>query len=127
LEATYIARENLVYIGSSTNSSYQPGSSTPKTASIDQRIEKLKERQREIKEDLAKRSTNPDPKAAQGENNANAAVNQRILQQLENQIRMLEQQRDNSSRKSDSATPDYPQNGTRTQLQSGVNTIDIIA
>jgi hypothetical protein len=75
------------------NPLYQPGSGNPQSVSIEQRIEKLTNRKRKIEEDLAKRSTNPDPKAAQGDNIANSAVNRKILQQLEQQIQTLAQQR----------------------------------
>jgi chaperonin cofactor prefoldin len=80
--------------GADCNSTYNPGAGNPQSDSIEQKIEKLEDRKRKIQEDLATRSNNPDPKAAQGDNAANSAVNRKILEQLELQIQTLEQRRD---------------------------------
>lgn len=60
------------------------------TKSIDDQIDKLKAKKRKIEQDLKKSSTNPDPLAARGENNANRQVNKRILDQIEKQLQVLE-------------------------------------
>lgn len=80
------------------NSAYNPGTRNHQSTSIEQKIKKLEDRKRKIEEDLATPSNNPDPKAAQGDNAANSAVNRRILQQIEQQIQTLEQ-RGNSTKK----------------------------
>lgn len=77
--------------------SYSPvnnDKSSPQSASIEQKIKLLEEQKRKIEQDLAKKSTNPDPKAAQGDNNANSAVNRKILEKIETQISTLENRKD---------------------------------
>jgi restriction endonuclease S subunit len=77
--------------------SYSPvgnDKSSPQSASIEQKIKQFEEQKRKIEQDLAKRSTNPDPKAAQGDNNANSAVNKKILEKIEAQISVLENRKE---------------------------------
>lgn len=71
---------------------------------IEQKIKKLEGLKKKIEQDLAKRSVNPDPKAAQGDNNANSAVNKRILKQIETQIDVLENRK--TSVGQDTMSPD---------------------
>ncbi len=88
--------------------SFQYNEKKSQSVPIEQKIKKLEELKRKIEQDLTKRSVNPDPKAAQGDNNANSAVNRRILKQIETQIDVLENRRTsaNQSTKSPDITND---------------------
>ncbi|HEX2955649.1 MAG TPA: hypothetical protein VHO70_02385 [Chitinispirillaceae bacterium] len=110
-----------------SNSIYQPGSGNSQSVSIEQKIEKLENIKRKIQEDLTKRSTNPDPKAAQGDNAANSSVNRKILQQLEQQIQTLEQRRDCSKNvgSSDNNLKGNATSGIRSDYTG--NNVDLLA
>lgn len=64
-----------------------------KDFSIEDQLKKLEEQKRKIEKDLQHHSTNPDPLAARGDDDANREVNKKILQQIEQRIRVLEDRR----------------------------------
>jgi DNA repair exonuclease SbcCD ATPase subunit len=111
-----------------TSPAYQAGGSDSQSVSIDQKIEKLEKLKQKIEQDLQKRSTNPDPEAARGDDAANSAVNQRILQQLEKQIQTLEQQRGGSDKENSMNSTDSNNSPSKIQdLQGRGYTIDMMA
>lgn len=71
--------------------------SSSQSFSIEEQIRKLEDQKRKIQQDLAKKSNNPDPKAAIGDNIANSSVNQKILEKIEAKIKNLEARKSSSS------------------------------
>lgn len=95
-----------------------------KCVSIEDQIRKLEELKRKIEQDLQKKSTNPDPLAAIGDNNANSIVNQRILEKIETKLKSLETRKESiSNSENDSAIKNKKINSP---LYEG-NHIDILA
>lgn len=96
----------------------------PQSYSLEQKIERLEEQKRKIQQDLNKKSNNPDPKAAIGDNLANSAVNRKILEKIESQINILES-RKNSSAHNDNISE--INNKAKNQPDNPGKNIDILA
>ncbi len=78
-----------------TNNASKPiaPQSKGQSSSIDAEIKELQRQKQKLQNDMQKKSTNPDPKAAKAENDANRDANQKLIQDLDRKIKELQVQK----------------------------------
>ncbi len=95
--------------GSVSQAPLSPEQSKQQTAtSVDSQIEKLEKRKEKLEADMHKNSSNPDPKAAQGENAANKIFNSKEIQRLEAQLTTLRSRQASEAEAKEKPAEDRP-------------------